>query len=146
MSEQIEKIKRDWIGAILGVFIAFIIGSYFVSQQEFIEVNKDPIHPIAVEAGSTVKYCREVTYLKESEVTIEKSLIKYYNGKEMIIIPFPSHVVFRSPDFNQTICKTIHLDEEMSKGRWVVETYVTRKDFAIWRKTIKLQDIYLDVE
>lgn len=142
---QVRKMKDDIIGAMIGAIVATLIGSYAYSQVKFVDIQENPEGIFIVKQGEVFDYCRKVTYIKDSNASLDKAVIKYEDGKQMIIIDFATRNIFREAGFSQKICKRLEITDKMETGNWVIETYLTRKQIPFWSNTVKLKDVYIQI-
>jgi len=143
---QIRTILDSIFGFMLAIAIFYTSISYFQSKQPFIEVTNNPSEIIRGYKGKTIMYCRDIEYLRDSKVQIEKMLIKNSRTHEMIVIvPVNIHNVHRDKGFSQRICKSLFIGKELSNGIWTLETYLERKDFP-FNSMLKLEDVYIEVK
>lgn len=142
---QVRKLKEDLVGVIIGVLVSFLTLSYVYSKLDFIEVTNDPSGIHVVKQGDIFEYCRDVKYLRDSNATIDKAIIRYEDGKDLVIVSFGSQNIFRAAGFENRVCKRLEITQQMDEGNWILETYVTRKLLPFWSDTVKLKDIYIYV-
>ena len=137
---QISKIKEHIFGAMVAFILVGLAYTYIVSQSEFIKSTNDTPSPIVGITGEFVEYCRDIEYIRDSDASVIKILIKN-NLANITIIPLGEAKIYRLKGFKDRICKTLFLDYSIPPGTWTLETYIKRKQFPFWEQIVQLKDI-----
>lgn len=142
---QIRKIKEDLLGGIIGLVISFFIITYALSFKPIFVEYESPEKVLEVKIDEEFMYCRTVKYTEYVFITLDKSIVKSVDNNEIITLHYPQHDIFRAKTDMKKICKVMSLPKGATEGDWIIETYVSYIVFPFWKKTIRLNDIRLEV-
>lgn len=139
MSDRIKRIVFNPIGWIIGGLIGIIVAYYIVSLQMPIKVLKEGDNPKIAFSGEPYQICRNVEYLRDATIVIDRALLKNLDNGDTININLGSVTITRKEGKHQA-CRVILLPFYMEEGKWIISTFITW-EYGIWKHTAKTKDI-----
>ena len=108
MSDRIKRIVFNPIGWIIGGLIGIIVAYYIVSLQMPIKVLKEGDNPKIAFSGEPYQICRNVEYLRDATIVIDRALLKNLDNGDTININLASVTIAREKGKYQ-VCRLILL-------------------------------------
>ena len=139
MSDTHKRIVFNPIGWIIGGLIGIIVVYYIVSLQMPIKVLKEGNNPKIAFSGEPYQICRNVEYLRDATIILDRALLKNLENGDVININLASVTIAREKGKYQ-ICRLIPLPPYMEEGKWIINTFITW-EYGIWEHTAKAKDI-----
>lgn len=145
---MIKLLIQERNAVILGLVSAFFGVTYLMSLNPPFLVKEKTRLPISVQAGGQITICREVEYLKDTSITITRSMERW---DEELNAPRSRQLesIGSTPRGagNMSICRDVKIPIDTSVGRWKVFTDVEAKFFpgGIWRRTFRILTFEIDV-
>ena len=139
VSDRIKRIVFNPIGWIIGGLIGIIVAYYIVSLQMPIKVLKEGDNPKIAFSGEPYQICRNVEYLRDTTIVIDRALLKILDNGDTININLASVTITREEGKHQ-VCRLILLPPYMEEGKWIINTFITW-EYGIWKHTAKTKDI-----
>lgn len=143
VSDRIKRIVFNPIGWIIGGLIGIIVVYYIVSLQMPIKVLKEGDNPKIAFSGEPYQICRNVEYLRDATIVIDRALLKNLDNGDTININLGSVTITRKEGKHQA-CRVILLPFYMEEGKWIISTFITW-EYGIWKHTAKTKDIEIVV-
>ena len=143
MSDRIKRIVFNPIGWIIGGLIGIIVVYYFVSLQMPIKILKEGDNPKIAFSGEPYQICRNVEYLRDATIVLDRTLLKNLDNGDTININLASVTITREKGKYQ-VCRLILLPPYMEEGKWIINTFTTW-EYGIWKHTAKTKDIEIVV-
>ena len=143
MSDTHKRIVFNLIGWIIGGLIGIIVVYYFVSLQMPIKILKEGDNPKIAFSGEPYQICRNVEYLRDASIVLDRSLFKNLDNGDTININLASVTITREKGKYQ-VCRLILLPPHMEEGKWILNTFTTW-EYGIWKHTAKTKDIEIVV-
>ena len=138
VSDRIKRIVFNPIGWIIGGLIGIIVAYYIVSLQMPIKVLKEGDNPKIAFSGEPYQICRNVEYLRDATIVIDRALLKKLDNGDTININLASVTITR--EGKHQVCRLILLPFYMEEGKWIINTFITW-EYGIWKHTVKTKDI-----
>lgn len=139
VSDRIKRIVFNPIGWIIGGLIGIIVVYYIVSLQMPIKVLKEGDNPKIAFSGEPYQICKNVEYLRDATIVIDRALLKNLDNGDTININLASVTITREEGKHQ-VCRLILLPLYMEEGKWIINTFYTW-EYGIWKHTAKTKDI-----
>lgn len=143
MSDTHKIIVFNPIGWIIGGLIGIIVVYYNVSLQMPIKILKEGDNPKIAFSGEPYQVCRNVEYLRDDTIVLDRALLKNLDNGETINIKLASVTITREEGKYQ-ICRLIPLPPYMEDGEWTIITYISWS-YGLWTHSFKAKDIEIVV-
>lgn len=136
---SIKNLLSDKYGVFFGIIIALFILSYYLSFIVPIEVIKDFNKPTYGISGKPVQICREVNYLEDTSITIDRAIMQNKKNGDIFTVSLSSITVARKKGVYD-ICRSIIIPDFLPSGDWVIRTFISYKYF-IWNRTSEITEV-----
>ena len=143
MSDTHKRIVFNPIGWIIGGLVGIIVVCYIVSLQMPIKILKEGDNPKIAFSGEPYQICRNVEYLRDATIVLDRALLKNLDNGDIININLASVTITREAGKYQ-ICRLITLPPYMEDGDWTIITYISWS-YGLWTHSFKAKDIEIVV-
>ena len=143
VSDRNKRIVFNPIGWIIGGLIGIIVVYYIVSLQMPIKILKEGDNPKIAFSGEPYQVCRNVEYLRDATIVLDRALLKNLDNGDTININLASVTITREEGKYQ-VCRLIPLPPYMEDGDWTIITYISWS-YGLWTHSFKAKDIEIVV-
>ena len=146
---MIKKAAHDWYMAmvastiVLVLFIFIWTWAIHTFVPPLITTAYNELVPSYGRPGQMVMLCRDLEFQRPATLTLERSMYRYENGRE-IRVELDDDTVHREPGKLKQ-CRDIILPSGLTPGDWRLRTVVTWTDWPFWYGTMLMPEPQLTV-
>lgn len=148
MKKQIYKIANqflhDKLGMFIGAILTVLLYTFSVSLISPVIVTNTPQEQLAVQAGGTFVLCRDVEYVRDTEITLSRALTREVDDGLLETINFDNITVPRKTG-KKRICRNIRIPKDTPAGVWTFHTYYRVSTTPFWYSSFETPTVNLRV-
>ena len=135
-----KQVVRDWTLAVIAaatVGLLFVFGWSYAIHVMYPVITYGPntgeFLPAIARPGEVVYLCRDMRFNRAAELAINRSMTSGTHERTETIDMGGIWVSRQPGEMHQ--CRLIKLPDIITKGDWVLHTYITHTDWPFWKST-----------